>query len=110
NRQASGSRKKRALPLAIPLLVKGAMAVIGVGLIGYSGYQTYTMMEARRAEKKRMVERWRYHEQQVQKRHQAAQQARAKAVSRAKLQAAARAKAQATQRARAQAAAKARKQ
>ncbi|MDT2688563.1 hypothetical protein, partial [Enterococcus gallinarum] len=101
NRQASGSRKKRALPLAIPLLVKGAMAVIGVGLIGYSGYQTYTMMEARRAEKKRMVERWRYHEQQVQKRHQAAQQARAKAVSRAKLQAAARAKAQATQRARA---------
>lgn len=100
NRQASGSRKKRALPLAIPLLVKGAMLVIGAGVAAYSSHQFYKTMEAQRAEKKRMVECWRYHEQQ----------ARAKAVSRAKLQAAARAKAQATQRARAQAAAKARKQ
>ncbi|EGO2584070.1 LysM peptidoglycan-binding domain-containing protein [Enterococcus faecalis] len=110
NRQASGSRKKRALPLAIPLLVKGAMLVIGAGVAAYSSHQFYKTMEAQRAEKKRMVERWRYHEQQAQKRHQAAQQARAKAVARAKLQAVARAKAQATQRARAQAAAKARKQ
>ncbi|EGO8896436.1 LysM peptidoglycan-binding domain-containing protein [Enterococcus faecalis] len=110
NRQASGSRKKRALPLAIPLLVKGAMLVIGAGVAAYSSHQFYKTMEAQRAEKKRMVERWRYHEQQAQKRHQAAQQACAKAVARAKLQAVARAKAQATQRARAQAAAKARKQ
>ncbi|HAQ6572506.1 TPA: LysM peptidoglycan-binding domain-containing protein [Enterococcus faecium] len=110
NRQASGSRKKRASPLAIPLLVKGAMLVIGAGVAAYSSHQFYKTMEAQRAEKKRMVERWRYHEQQAQKRHQAAQQARAKAVARAKLQAAARAKAQAAQRARAQAAAKARKQ
>ena len=110
NSQTSGSRKKRALPLAIPLLVKGAAWVIGLGTAAYSSHKIYTTLEARRAEKKRMVERWRYHEQQAQKRHQAAQQARAKAVARAKLQAAARAKAQATQRARAQAAAKARKQ
>lgn len=110
NSQTSGSRKKRALPLAIPLLVKGAAWVIGLGTAAYSSHKIYTTLEARRAEKKRMVERWRYHEQQAQKRHQAAQQARAKAVSRAKLQAAARAKAQAAQHARAQAAAKARKQ
>lgn len=110
NSQTSGSRKKRALPLAIPLLVKGAAWVIGLGTAAYSSHKIYTTLEARRAEKKRMVERWRYHEQQVQKRHQAAQQAHAKAVARAKLQAAARAKAQATQRARAQAVAKARKQ
>ena len=108
NSQTSGKRNKRFL--VIPLLVKGAMLVIGAGVAAYSSHQFYKTMEAQRAEKKRMVERWRYHEQQAQKRHQAAQQARAKAVARAKLQAAARAKAQATQRARAQAAAKARKQ
>ncbi|MBO6423629.1 hypothetical protein EY664_17345, partial [Enterococcus gallinarum] len=66
NRQASGSRKKRALPLAIPLLVKGAMLVIGAGVAAYSSHQFYKTMEAQRAEKKRMVERWRYHEQQAQ--------------------------------------------
>ncbi|EGO8205671.1 LysM peptidoglycan-binding domain-containing protein [Enterococcus faecalis] len=103
NSQTSGSRKKRALPLAIPLLVKGAAWVIGLGTAAYSSHKIYTTLEARRAEKKRMVERWRYHEQQAQKRHQAAQQARAKAVSRAKLQAAARAKAQAAAKARKQA-------
>ncbi|EKZ0144272.1 LysM peptidoglycan-binding domain-containing protein [Enterococcus faecalis] len=108
NSQTSGKRNKRFL--VIPLLVKGAMLVIGAGVAAYSSHQIYKTMEAQRAEKKRMVERWRYHEQQAQKRQQAAQQARAKAVARAKLQAAARAKAQATQRARAQAAAKARKQ
>ncbi|MDN3168371.1 hypothetical protein [Enterococcus faecalis] len=51
NRQASGSRKKRALPLAIPLLVKGAMLVIGAGVAAYSSHQFYKTMEAQRAEK-----------------------------------------------------------
>ncbi|MFN6688234.1 hypothetical protein ACK4CS_18905, partial [Enterococcus gallinarum] len=46
NRQASGSRKKRALPLAIPLLVKGAMLVIGAGVAAYSSHQFYKTMEA----------------------------------------------------------------
>lgn len=95
NSQASGKRQKRFLPIAVQLLVKGAAVVIGLGTAAYSSYKVYTTLSARRAEKKRMVERWRYHEQQAQKRYQAAQQARAKAVARARQQAAACARAQA---------------
>lgn len=108
NKTAS-ERNKRFAPLAIPV-IKGAIWLAGIGITAYTGHKTYQALEKQRAEKKRMIARWKAHEQQAKARQQAAQRVKAQAAARARAQAAARAKAQANQRARAQAAARARAQ
>lgn len=108
NKTAS-DRNKRFAPLAIPV-IKGAIWLAGIGITAYTGHKTYQALEKQRAEKKRMIQRWKTHEQQAKARQQAAQRAKVQAAARARAQAAARAKAQANQRARAQAVAKARAQ
>ena len=111
--QTASDRNKRFAPLAFPLaipLIKGAIWLAGIGITAYTGHQTYQALEKQRAEKKRMVQRWKAHEQQANARQQAAQRAKAQAVARARAQAASRAQKQANQRVKAQSAQRARTQ